>query len=519
MTTKTRSKPKRTRAKRSEPTPPPTLGPWVCRWIERYLVHSDGDFLGQPFRLRPWQAGFIWRAYELMPDGSRKHDRALMGLPKGNGKTELAAAIALAELAGPVMFNGWAAPGRPRRPVARTSPDIPVAASTFEQADTLFSSARTMVTAGPLDPFFECFDTEILPKGQSGRLYRVAAVAGANDGRRPTFFVSDELHEWEGRKERVHLVLSNGRAKRADTWELAITTAGWDIGSLLGRLYQYGKRIEKGEIDDPRFLFAWWEAPEDLELDDPEQRLQAVRAANPAAGDFLPEDAVVRRYDELGPSKVHEFRRYYLNQWSSVPERWLPDGMWEACAEEVEVPDGTRIVIGFDGSYARDSTALVGCTLGPRPHLFVIGHWERPEGATEDWRVDIGDVEQTIVNACARWEVTAIACDPFRWQRSIQTLGEAGLPVVEWPSHSAARMAPACAAFEDAVQGRTLSHDGSEDLARHIRNSVVKIDSRGKRITKVHKDSEQRIDLAVGAVVAYDMATRNLPPTAGSWLL
>jgi len=495
----------------------PTLGPWVCRWIERFLVHSQGDYLGQPFRLRPWQKAFIYRAYELEPDGSRRYDRAVLGLGKGNGKTELAAALALAELAGPVVFDGWERPGVSRRPVPRTAPDIPIAAASFEQADTLFAAAKAMIQHGPLADFFECWDTEILPKGAPGRLYRVAAVAGTNDGRRPTFFVADELHEWEGRKERVYLVLSNGRAKRAGTWELAISTAGWDIGSLLGRLYIHGKRVQAGEVEDPRFLFQWWEAPEDLDLSDPEQLRQAVRAANPAAGDFLPEESIIRRYYELGPAKEHEFRRYYLNQWASAPERWLPDALWTACAEDVEVPDGARIVIGFDGSYSRDSTAVVGCMLGERPHLFVIGHWERPAGAAEDWRVDIPDVEETLRAACARWDVHAIACDPFRWQRTIQVLLEAGLPMVEWPSHSAVRMAPACAAFEDAVQARRLSHDGDERLAEHIRNCVVKIDSRGKRITKVHKDSEQKIDLAVAAVIAYDMATRHAPEPELSW--
>jgi phage terminase large subunit-like protein len=195
----------------------------------------------------------------------------------------------------------------------------------------------------------------------------------------------------------------------------------------------------------------------------------------------------------------------------------LPDALWAACAEDVEVPDGARVVLGFDGSYSRDSTALVGCTLGERPHIFVVGHWERPAGAQEDWRVEIRDVEAAIVNACARWDVQAVACDPHRWQLVIQDLLEAGLPMVEWPSHSAARMAPACAAFEDAVQGRLLSHDGDERLAEHVRNCVVRIDSRGKRITKVHKDSEQKIDLAVAAVIAYDMATRHAPAPEMSW--
>lgn len=519
MMTATKTRGSRRSKRHAAAAPAPSLGRWVCRWIERCLVHAEGDYLGQPFRLRPWQRAFIWRAYELLPDGSRRYDRALLGLPKGNGKTEIAGAIALAELAGPVVFNGWESPGVPAPPVSRVSPDVPIAAASFEQADTLFGAAKTMVEHGPLAALFECYETEILPRKGSGSLYRVAAVAGTNDGRRPTFFVADEVHEWDGRKERVHLVLSNGRAKRADGWELSISTAGWDLGSLLGRLYELGKGGR-----DPRFLFVWYEASEDWagEVDEPtdDMILEAIRAANPAAGDFLPMANIRRRFDELGAGKRHEFERYYLNRWASAPSKWLPSGSWEGCKVSREPPPpGTRVALGFDGSYARDSTGVVGCTLGERPHLFVVGSWVRPEQATEDWRVPIQEVEAEIAAACETWDVVAVGADPFRWQRSIEVLLEADLPMVEWPSHSASRMAPACAKFEDAVQERALSHDGDERLERHVENAVVKIDARGKRITKVHKESELRIDLAVCAVIAYDMALRNLNTPRPKWLL
>lgn len=480
--------------------------------MERCLVHSEGDYLGKPFRLRAWQKAFLWRAYELEPDGSRRYDEALLGMAKGNGKTELAAAIALVEFAGPVQFNGWAAPGVPNAPVARTSPDVPIAAASFEQADTLFGAAKTMIEKGPLASMFECYETEIVPRPGigSGRLYRVAAVAGTNDGLRPTFFVADEVHEWDGRKERVHLVLSNGRAKRADGWQLSISTAGWDLGSLLGRLYTRGV---KGR--DRKFLFVWYEAPKDWagKRKTPTAAMldAAIRAANPAAGDFLPIENIRRRYDTLGHGKRHEFERYYLNRWASAPQKWLAGGAWDRCRVKREPPPpGTRIVLGFDGSYARDSTGLVGCTIEERPHLFVVGSWVRPEQSTEDWRVPIQEVEEEIAAACETWDVVAVACDPFRWQRSIEVLLEADLPMIEWPSHSAARMSPACASFEDAVDECNLSHDGDERLAQHVENCVTKVDGRGKRITKMTKESELRIDLAVCAVIAYDMALRNL---------
>ncbi|MFQ5705541.1 MAG: terminase large subunit domain-containing protein [Gemmatimonadales bacterium] len=468
-------------------------------------MHGEGDYFGKPFKLRAWQKRLIWRAYELEPDGSRRYSRVLLGLPKGNGKTELAAAIACCELGGPVVLDRWGKDGKPM-PARRLSPDIPVAAASFDQADELFGAARTMISEGLLADYFDVFDTEILPKDGPGRMYRVAAVAGTNDGRRPTFFLADEVHEWEGKKERVHLVLSNGLAKREDSWGLSISTAGYNMASLLGRMYKHGKEVSAGEVKDPSFLFEWYE-PSDPELDlsDRQALEEAIRETNPAADDFLPIENLFAKSVQI---PEFEFRRYNLNQWVSAPDRWLPQGMWEARADDRDPPEeGTPVVLGFDGSYSGDSTALVGCTTEGTPHIFVAEAWEKPEGAG-DWRVDILDVEQAVRNACAKWQVNRIGCDPYRWQRSLAVLEDEGFPVIEWPSHLPSRMVPACAQFYDAVTGGGLTHDGDERLAAHIANCVVKIDSRGPRITKDHKDSVRHIDLAVAAVLAFDLAVR-----------
>ena len=90
----------------------------------------------------------------------------------------------------------------------------------------LFATARTMVTEGPLKPYLEAFDTELLRTDGPGRMFRVAAAAGTNDGGRPTVFAADELHEWTGNKSRVFLVISNSIAKRRDGLVLVLSTAG-----------------------------------------------------------------------------------------------------------------------------------------------------------------------------------------------------------------------------------------------------------------------------------------------------
>ena len=494
--------------RKAAPTPilAPTLGPYVCKWIERNLVHGQGDYLGKPWVLRPWERALLYRAYELKPNGDRLWRHVLWGLPKGNAKTEIGAAVACVELAGPSVCVGFDAQGRPK-PGMRNSPDIPVAAASFEQADLVFGSAKTMLQEGPLRELFESYDTEILIKDRPGRLYRVAAMAGTNDGGRPTFSVRDEVHEWTGNKERVHLVLQNNLAKRANTWGLDISTAGWDLSGLLGRLYTRGQRIAAGEEAAAGFLMEWRQAPEGMDLTDEAQFAAACEIANPALGDFLELENLRARYRDM---PEFEFRRYHLNQWTSAPERWLPEGIWDGRAlARGAPPERSPVVLGFDGSWNRDCTGIVGCTLEHPRHLFVVRLWERPSGQAK-WNVATEDVKQELRNACARWKVNAVGCDPFRWQEVIGGLLEEGLPILEWPSHQPARMAPACTQFyNDAVNG-DLTHDGNPDLARHIKNPVVKIDSRGARITKDAPNSERHIDLAVCAVIANDLSVRNM---------
>jgi phage terminase large subunit-like protein len=267
-------------------------------------------------------------------------------------------------------------------------------------------------------------------------------------------------------------------------------------------MYQYGQRIVSGEIEDPSFYFEWWGAPEGAAHRDP----AVWAAANPGFGDIVSEDdfhSAVLRTPEA------EFRTKRLNQWVSTAQTWLPGGAWDACADaEREIPDGTDVVLGFDGSFNNDSTALVVVSVPDGealPHVDVVAAWERPQNTGQEWSVPIFDVEDKIREACRRWQVREIVCDPFRWARTYQILEDEGLPVVEFPQ-SPSRMVPATQRFYESVMNRTLTHSGDARLSRHMDNCVIKTDSRGSRLSKDAKGSPRKIDLAVSAVMALERA-------------
>jgi phage terminase large subunit-like protein len=261
--------------------------------------------------------------------------------------------------------------------------------------------------------------------------------------------------------------------------------------------------VRAGEVSDDTFFYRWYAADQECDPHDPE----AWRKANPAFGDFLdPEDfsSAVKSLPEA------EFKTKRLNLWVSSATTWMPHGAWDACASERRLQDGEEIVVGFDGSFSNDSTALIASTLDG--FVEVLGMWERPID-DEHWRVDIVEVEETIRQVCKRYKVREVACDPYRWQRILSILQAEGLPMVEF-GQSPSRMIPATSLFFDAVTQGRITHSGDPRLSRHVANATIKIDAQGPRLQKEHRSSPRKIDAAVAAVVCYARAVHlaNTPP-------
>jgi phage terminase large subunit-like protein len=411
-------------------------------------------------------------------------------------------------------------------PIAPPSPNIPVAASSWEQANRLFGAVRLSIEEGPLAESFKghIFEDRITHPDRPGVLSRIAAIAGTNDGGLPSDVYEDELHEWAGeRRERVDVVLGNSLHKRTPRAELAdgtvciggqqnrISTAGDDPNGMLRRLYDHGKKVAAGDIEDHRYLFLWWEAGDEHDLDTEEGLVAAIREANPAVGSFLSLDNLVDRFRDPTLAR-YEFERYHLNRWVSAPYAWIALDTWMARRHPTGLiwpKAGEDVWLGFDGSKSRDSTALVGCTAGG--HVFTIKTWERDQRNPE-WTVPRNEVDQEVDKAFARWNVRLMQYDPPRWEREGEDWA-ARYPgrVIAFDTNVYERMAPAVGRFHDAVMDGTLTHDGDPVLTRHIANARTKETRWGLVITKEHKDSPRRIDAAVAAVLAYDCIAD--PPT------
>lgn len=450
---------------------------------------------GQQIVLRDWQKLLLDNVFAVRDDGRLKHRTAFVGMPRKNGKSALSSGIALWGL-----FMG------------EQGGEIYSCAADRDQARIVFGDAKKMIEAEPELLAQSKLYRDAIEIPSTGSVYRVlSSEAYTKEGLSPTLVIMDELHALPNRE--LFDVMQLGMGARREPLLLAITTAGVKSDttgqdSIAYSLYQYGQKVARQEIKDNSFFMAWWEAP----IDSDYRSSATWKLANPAFGDLNSvEDfeSAVKRTPEA------EFRTKRTNAWVSSQTAWLPSGTWESREVEKEISPDTEVILGFDGSFSGDASVIVGVTVEENPHVFLVDAWEKQPTDSDNWRVDIAEVEATIIETCKKYKVKEIACDPFRWQRSMEALQNMGLPIVEWPSTSAARMIPACAKFYDAVVSEKLTHDGSGLLARHISNAVVKTDRLGPRIVKEHRSSQRRIDGAVASIIAFDRATvsRNEPET------
>jgi len=439
--------------------------------------------------LRGWQKNLVEHLFAWDDDGLRNRV-SLVGMPRKNGKSAIGSAIGLYSLI-----------------LGPRGAEVYSVAAEKEQARIVFQDAKRTVEASPeLSAITKLYRDAIeLPSFNS--VYRVlSAESVTKEGLSPTTVIFDELHAQPDRELFDVFSLAMGARGKLATL-IAITTAGvrsdrHGKDSIAYSLYNYGKRIASGEEKDDAFFMAWWESEADHRL------RETWDDANPGFGDLNAEsdfESALRRTPEA------EFRIKRCNQWVSSVETWLPAGAWETCAGEVELKPDDEIVLGFDGSYNGDASVIVGAVVPETAEdpikVFLVKAWEKDlERDPDDWRVDIGDVEATIMDFCQTHNVREIACDPFRWQRSMEVLENRGLPVVAFPQ-SPQRMIKACAIFFDAVAEKRLVHDNDALLTRHVNNTAIKLTPAGPHVKKENPNSPRKIDAAVAAILCVDRAS------------
>ncbi len=489
-----------------------TRGDYAIAWIEQHCVYTIGRWAGRPVTLQEWQREFIRQLLAVDDEtGRRRYRWALLGVPKKNGKTELAAWLALYFLIGDGEPTAWVA----------------CVASADHQADLVFGAAKRCAEwSSTLRQIVVPYDRHLeVPSLPGARLVRVTAGTGTNDGPSWHAIIFDELHELTGHKgEDLHTVMSNGIGGREEPIILQITTAGVDVeGTVCGQQYQYGKAVAADVTLDLRYLM-WWYEPGDLDAD---YRDVAVwREVNPSWGVTLP-DPEAYLSDQMNKKREAVFRRYFLNMWVPSEDVWLPYGAWDLCAfPQYELDPTLPLYVGIDGGLKRDSFAIAAYQLQDvsnddpwRDHVIAGYHelkveppavirravtrgwvWQNPYPPGDErrsrWKLNLQEPANVLRDLRMRFQEVAaredtgyriegpvFGYDPMMLEIWADTLRDEGLNLVEFPQTDA-RMCPASELLYQDVMTRRLTHDGDPYVRQHVYNAVAKEKERSWRLAR-----------------------------------
>jgi phage terminase large subunit-like protein len=347
----------------------------------------------------------------------------------------------------------------------------------------------------------------------------VSADGRLQHGRAPAAALIDELWAFESsREEQTYTALSSALHKRENAYLLAITTAGYDKHSLLGRIYEAalawpdvttsknGCLTIAKDTDNGQLLY-WYGAPEHADPDD--QKIW--RSVNPASWIKLRD--LQRQLHDPGLGEL-EFRRLHLNQWTRSRNAWLPGNLWSQLRSDHEIPDDAPIYVGVDIGLHHDSTAVCIAHQLEDGRIVLRAHvWATDPNAPAHTHVPGGTMQLELVeghlrNLKQRYRLREVAYDPRFFERSAQLLSSQGLTMIEFLQASA----PMADAYQDFYQAATqhqLTHDGDPILAAHIEATAADKTERGWKVRKLK--SSQHIDACVAAVLATARARLHRP--------
>lgn len=442
------------------------------KFIETYCIVPKGVGAGDLVKLRTFQKDIIKGAF------GKNIRTGLVSMPRANGKTALAAMLAVAEL-----FAG------------DSSAEVLVVATDERQAKLTLNLARRMIELNPeLAERTHIYKDRIVVPENDATLTPLPADADALHGWDPTLMIVDELHVVT---EAVWEAVSSVTGKRPESLTLAISTPASSQESVMWKLVEHGR-----EGKDPSFWLKEFAAPSGCSTSDEE----AWKVANPALScskPFLAKDGLASARRTL---REPVFRQLRLGQWVSGSDSWLPFGALDEVRNLDRIVDPTeKVILAFDGSASGDSTVLIGCTVLD-PHLFVVGMWQNP--GDDRWRVPRGEVDRAVDQAFDDYNVVELAADPWGWRSELESWQErhGEKKVVEFNTAYARRMAPATDRLYQAVIEHQVTYDGDPELSAHFSNTVAKSTTLGDLVAKDKKNSVRKIDGAVASIISFDRA-------------
>lgn len=535
-----------------------SLGPYLIAWSQGELEQPGLiDYISKaPWRWTPGQKRFLVLWYHVGEDGRFTYRSGVKRGAKGTGKDPMAAALCNSELAGPVEFADWDRDeygrlmGRPRG-----FPLVQVMSNSQEQSKDVLRVANAMWSREAREFYdLDCGATRTVMNSNGGRFEVPPSAEASAEGDPATFIALNESH---------HMTHSNGGDEVA---AVARRNVGKSPKQIQARVLELTNAHRPGADSVAEASFKAWqdqqapswrgkrdilydsiEAPPNTDILTEAGRIAGLRAAYMDA----PWNDIQRKADEMADSRtsVADSIRFYLNGLASEEDAWVEAGNFDALAAAGTVVDRRdRIAVFADCSKSGDATGIVCCRLDDL-FVFTGGVWERPKGWDTKkhgkWLVPRAEVDAELRGLIARYDVVWMGIDPspaeddsaealywrdmidglhrdYRdklqvWATPGDVLGNAVMFDMRTSQRGALSRLQAFTENAMLVQrwindeGETapLRHDGHPILRQHVHNARERPNQWGTSLSKVTRDSNKHIDLAVcmvGAVMGARVA-------------
>jgi phage terminase large subunit-like protein len=486
----------------------------LCAFIER-LPHVKGPLAGEPISLEPWQVFILSTVFGwVKDDGKRRFRRSYIEVPRGNAKSTLSSAVALYMLA--ADREGGA--------------EVYSLATTRDQARIVFGDAQTMARRSP--GFRSRFNVNVGAHNMhvlaSGSKFEALSAEGSTlDGLNIHFGCVDELHAHKTRT--VYDVVETGTGKRDNSLLWVITTAGSNRAGICYEVRTFVTKLLDGVFeDDSQFGIIYG-----LDDGDDWTNEESLIKANPNWG-------ISVRQEILGPlqakamqlpSAVNNFKTKHLNEWVNADTAWMDMRAWDACGDSslnLDAFTGQPCWIGLDLASKTDIAALV--LVFPHPEVadayVAFGKYYLPEDTVsaagnsqyQGWMrtgrltvttgnvIDFGWIEADLLEMASRFEVQAVAFDPFQaTQLSTRMLSE-GLPMIE-VRPTVLNFSEPMKTLEALVLQKKLTHDGDPVMAWMASNVVAHLDVKDNIYPRKER-AENKIDGIVALIMALSRAIK-----------
>ena len=382
--------------------------------------------LGLP--LMPWQADVVGVFGERL-DGRPAYRELVLTVPRQSGKTTLILAVMLHR----ALFYG-----KPQR-IAYT------AQTGHDARQKLLDDFVPIIERSPfanlVDRVYRANGDEAIIFGNGSRIEVLRNSISAGHGRTLDLAIIDEAFADEDDVREQALLPT--MATKKDAQIVVVSTAGTERSLYLKRKVDQGRAAADADPGEGIAYFEWSAAADE----DPYDR-EVWSRCMPALGLTVEASAVEHAQQTM---TLNEFRRSYLNVWSTASEQMIPQKVWAASCSAKIAPAGA-LTFAVDVALDRSRGSIAVCDKDGNIELI-----ENREG--------VGWIQQRTLELFRRWKGNVIVDGYGPASSFVDPLRQIGVPIVIYKTSD---VVAACALFYDAVLDKAIRVKSDDRLDKAI---------------------------------------------------